>query len=269
MARPVANTSRQNTSRQERASNRQPRDCSNHQYKVLLSQLRIFGLGPAGRLRTVGLTSATSREGVTTIAFNLALYAANCHDLRVLIVDGNHSNPNMHRIFQLPQSPGLAELINECATASECIQDLSTRPKEYWRSTLRKSTKRRGGLLRFIRRNREPFSAPHLSVVTAGKGQTAARESFSEDNDGLLDRISVLFDLVIVDLPPVSSATSCGFPLANLDGVVFVLEAETTSDISAQKSLRQLRQQGAEVLGVAFNKCRVHLPGIIDKKLGD
>ena len=87
--------------------------------------------------------------------------------------------------------------------------------------------------------------------------------------DEFLDTVCEEFDLVIADLPAVSSAASDGFSVSQLDGILVVLQAEKTSDIVAQKSLRRIKADGATVLGVVLNKCRIHLPRWIDKKLGD
>ena len=84
-----------------------------------------------------------------------------------------------------------------------------------------------------------------------------------------LETISSDFDLVIVDLPAMSSAVSFGLSVSQLGGILVVLQAEKTRDLIAQKTLRQLKADGANLLGVVFNKSRIHLPKWIDKRLGD
>lgn len=116
---------------------------------------------------------------------------------------------------------------------------------------------------------REEIPTPQLSVVPAGISDQFAHGFSKLPNEDWLDRVAADFDLVIVDLPEVSSASSCAFQWSDLDGVIFVLAAESTSDIAAQKSLRQIREDGVNVLGIAFNKCRTHLPKWLDKRLGD
>lgn len=267
MANSVASNGRPVVSR--RADARTSRDSSNNSYEVLLARLQSLGYGPGRGQRTVGITSSLRREGVTTVACNLALYAAGCHDWRVLLVDANHSNPNLHRIFHLPQAPGYAELSYAQGPAADCIHDMSANPVESWPPAIRQSIRRGRGLARLIARRREQFPAPQLSVMPAGNSSNGVSDFCVFENEGLLEDLGAPFDLVIVDLPESSSPIGCGSSLSNLDGVLFVLEAETTSDIAAQKTLRQIGADGANVLGVVFNKCRTHLPRWIDKKLGD
>ena len=111
--------------------------------------------------------------------------------------------------------------------------------------------------------------------MTAGGSRTDDGEfrrsecEFKKDIARFLENTRDRFDLVIVDLPSVSELKSCCFSLAQLDGLILVLEAEATSDLAAQKSLQQLKQLGANLLGIAFNKYRSHLPRWIERKLGD
>ena len=239
--------------------NRRIRDTSNNQYKVLLDQLQTLGFGKGGALRTIGLTSSNRREGVTTVACNLALYAASSLGLRVLLVDANSSSPELHKIFQLPQAPGLVDLLNGHVTELECILDMSSRPSKYLPPALRNS---------FRRSRRDPFSGLKLSILPVGNNARGSWNFCGAQDEEFLEKISVDYDLIIVDLPAVNSATNCEFSVSSLDGVLFVLAAEATSDMTAQKSLHQLRQLDANLLGVAFNKCRSHLPKWISRKLG-
>lgn len=226
-----------------------------------------MGFGPGSDLKTIGMIASNRREGVTTICCNLALYAAAQHDWRVLLVDGNRSAPRLHQIFQLQRSPGLAEMLNVQAAEDELVHDLSKRSLGNWPPALRRSFRRHKGLSRFIPWSREDEWAPQLKLLTAGGNDQ--RPIYGHQNNNLFADLAADVDLVIIDLPAVNSAVGPGFPLSNLDGVLFVLEAEATSDIAAQKSLNHIRDAGGNVLGAVFNKYRSHLPKWIDRRLGD
>lgn len=270
MADSTTQNGRLETSRRARTAFRASRGTTkNSKYQALFSRLQTFGFVPGGRKQKVGIVSTGRFEGVTTVAWNLAIHAAGIHGLRVLLVDANHSNPGIHRMFQLQQSPGLAELIHGEAVETDCIRDMSLRPWGSWPAPIRQTFRRGKGIFGFLNPQGQDAEAPQLSIMSAGTQPRGPRSFHESENGGVLDRASAEFELVVVDLPPVNSAASCGFPLSNLDGVIFVLEAEKISDSAAQKSLLQIRQQGAEVLGVAFNKCRSHLPKWIDNRLGD
>lgn len=270
-ARTVASNGR-NVASPRSASNpkRVNRDWSVGQYnETLLNQLYSFGYGPKGHLKTVGFTSAKRLEGVTTVSCNLGLYAADCHRLRVLIVDANHVTPSLQSIFQLKPGPGLSDLQHDPDTSwNECIHDFSGKPLETWPSTLRQSLRRSRGRLRRTR-GRDDSLAPQLSILPAGSGELAANGFGEAHHNGLLVAVRDHFDLIIVDLPAVETSAGGGFPMSELDGLLYVLKAESTSDAVARKGLRHLRLNDGNVLGIVFNQRRTHLPNWIDKRLGD
>ena len=263
MANPTTSNGRPTATHRNRPSSR---NSSNAPYHTLLTGMRSIGYGH-GSMKTLGLTSSNQREGVTTVACNLALCAASCHDLRVVIVDANFSNPSLHRMFQLEQSPGLSDLMNGDAIGSDCIHDMSTLPIKTWPPALRRCF-RPTGLSRFVARNWESVKTPQLSVIPTGSKNLRPTVFHDRDDGGVLEEFCDQFDLVLVVLPAVSMASDGALSVSSLDGVLFVLEAERTSDLEAQRSLRQIKNDGSNVLGVALNKCRTHLPGWIDEKLG-
>lgn len=254
---------------QHPASGPRRHEWSNGQYdEALLTQLYSFGFGPNGPLRTVGLTSAKRGEGVTTVACRLALYAADCHGLHVLLIDGNHASPKLHSVFRIKERPGLLDLLTEDGVSpADCVHDLSSKTLECWPESLRQAIRRGRGSSRRSRSSGDT-PAPKLSILPAGSGDPVAKSGVNFHRDHSLDRLGDRFDLVIVDLPAVESPTGCGFALSDLGGVLFVLKAESTTDVVAQKGLRQLGKNGGNVLGVVFNQRRIHLPLWIDKKLG-
>lgn len=255
---------------QQLSNNSRMYDWSTGQHnEVLLSQLYSFGFGPNGPMRTIGLSSAKRGEGVTTVACNLALYAADCHGLRVLLVDANHANPKLHSAFRVTPSPGLVELLYEDdLNLADCIHDLASNPLECWPAQLRHALRRNRVQSRQFK-TRDPLSTPQLSILPAGCGELLARVIGRPRDDDPFDRMSAHFDLVIVDLPATESPRGCGFPLTDLDGILLVLKAQSTADVVAQKALRQLSKNDGKVLGIVFNQCRTHLPRWIDKRLGD
>ncbi len=262
---PTTHNGRSGASRRERLVPSKP---TNNQFRVLLARLQTLGLG-TGSLKTIGITSSNRREGVSTVACNLALHAASCHDLRVLIVDANFTHPGLHRMFGVSQAPGLSDLLYENAIKSDCIHDMSTRPLKSWPAAIRRSIRRSTGTSGFGARNRKIETAPPLSVLPVGNRSLCATDFPGWSDDEFLETVCEDFDMMIVDLPAVSSAASYGFSVSQLDGVLVVLQAEKTSDMAAQKSLRLIKSNGANVLGVVLNKCRIHLPKWIDNKLGD
>ena len=79
--------------------------------------------------------------------------------------------------------------------------------------------------------------------------------------EGLLPVFKRDFRTVLLDLPPVAES-SVWCPLVGaLDGVILVIEAERTDGRTALHAKQRLLESGANILGVVFNKRRMHIPG--------
>src|SRR5207248_9206164 len=62
------------------------------------------------RLLSVLLTSASPSEGKSTVAAQLAATHANQHK-RTLLSDGDSRRPSAHRLYQVPNSVGLSNVL--------------------------------------------------------------------------------------------------------------------------------------------------------------
>jgi len=65
--------------------------------------------------KVLAVTSATSREGKTTVAAQLAVSIASATGRPTLLIDGDMRAPDVHKIFDIERSPGLCEVLKgEC-----------------------------------------------------------------------------------------------------------------------------------------------------------
>jgi Mrp family chromosome partitioning ATPase len=76
----------------------------------------------------------------------------------------------------------------------------------------------------------------------------------------MVNRLSSSFELVILDLPPVSKSVIGPAMSKALDGVVLVVEAERTRSLSVRATQKTIQVHGGTVLGVVLNKRRSHMP---------
>lgn len=60
---------------------------------------------------SIGITSATRREGKTRVATNMAVSLAKGYKCKTLLVDMNFQNPQLHKIFGTKQGQGVAEAL--------------------------------------------------------------------------------------------------------------------------------------------------------------
>jgi len=62
-------------------------------------------------------------------------------------------------------------------------------------------------------------------------------------------------DIVIADLPPISDDTSTLAIAAKFDGVLLVVQAESTRRAQLRRAYEELRLMHANIVGVVFNNC--------------
>jgi Mrp family chromosome partitioning ATPase len=196
-------------------------------YETLLCRLPWPAAGSGRPLRTLGVTSCLSGEGVSTVAAHLALAAAGIGRAQVLLADANFSRPGVPRIFGVRGRPGLAELLHDHCTLPEVLQ---------------------------------PSPAPNLKLLAAGKPAAGISRAYDAAGlPGLLKELAADFELVVVDLPPAGQAAA--LRLARLlDGVLLVVEAERVHREFAQRVCGLLSRAGAHPVGVALNKWRQRVP---------
>lgn len=195
--------------------------------QTLFARLGLGATDTSRPIRSLGVTSCSRGEGVTTVAAQLAATAARSLGLPVVLVDCNCANPGVHRAFDLPIGPGLRGALSETRPVSEFVQ---------------------------------PSSVANLSLLTAGgPGQGTALELNSPNVACLLGELKQEFSLLIVDLPAIGHGVAAGIG-ALLDGLLLVVEAEKVRWEAAQRTTASLRGAGGNLLGVVMNKRKYHVP---------
>jgi capsular exopolysaccharide synthesis family protein len=197
-------------------------------YRPLLAALA--GLTPAPR--KLGLTSAAHGEGVTTVTAQLACAAACCGMGRVLLVDANLARPALDKLLGLPDGPGLAEVLLEGVTPAEVVQQTSV---------------------------------ANLAVLMAG--QAAGRPFDHEAMTQVIERLQSDFDLIVLDLPACTAGPSTARLAAGLDGVLLVVEAESSRADLVGREKDLLAAAGVRLLGAVLNKRRRYIPTWLQRYL--
>ena len=195
----------------------------NQHYEMLLRSLERTGFD-AESPKVVGLVSCESGAGVSTVASNLAIEAAQGGAEHVLLVDANLAHPKIHRLFSIPASPGLIQAVSGDLPIEECLHGT---PDDL------------------------------LHVLPAGKSRRDVSTSIRTPQiRELLDTLREEFDFIVVDLAPATDL-SMSFPVASLlDGVLLVVEAERNQVDSLKRMKRQFINMNANLLGAVLNKYR-------------
>lgn len=197
-------------------------------FRLLRTRLRYFNVDR--EVRSVLVTSSVPQEGKTTVAWNLARSAAEAGS-RVAILDADFHQSTLAERHGLEPFPGLAELLTDQVRADRAIQQVVVaRPEQ-------------GGESRY------------LAAVTAGAQPPNPLELVeSEAMAGLLRELSELYDLVVIDTPPLS-VLAYSIPLMKLvSGVIVVARLDKTTRDDAHSLLEQLTSLNVSLLGTVANR---------------
>jgi capsular exopolysaccharide synthesis family protein len=172
--------------------------------------------------KTLLVTSALPEEGKSIIAVNLAYAFAQVADQCVIIVDCDLRRPTLHRLYDLPNTAGLTNILMDQCKIDEAIQETE-------------------------------FS--RLSVLTAGAEVTTPTEFLSSQRmTELLQILSQRYTTIILDLPPVL-ATSDALTLApQSSGVLFVLDPKQVNEATVKVAIAQLHAPDITLSGVVLNR---------------
>lgn len=176
---------------------------------------------PKGLSKTLTVTSSREGEGKSTTAYALARTIAKMN-MRVLMIDADLRRPVMHRLFGMPNRFGLAELLSANAELESVIQ-----------TTI----------------------FENLDVITSGTVPPSPTQLLSHSTlDIVLAKVRELYDVVIIDGPPILGMADALLLAAKVDGVVFVVEAEGGTRASLRRALMRLATASPDVLGVVIEK---------------
>jgi succinoglycan biosynthesis transport protein ExoP len=176
---------------------------------------------PDERTQPLLITSAGMGEGKTVVASNLATTLALSNQ-RVLLIDADLRRPRLHRVFELPQEPGLSNLLVGEVVASQVIQKTNV---------------------------------PGLLVLTSGTVPPNPSELLeSKRFKDFLAQLGQHFDWVLIDSPPVLPVTDAMVLSQIVAGVVLVVSADATPLQAARTAVDQLDVARARILGAVLNR---------------
>jgi capsular exopolysaccharide synthesis family protein len=174
-------------------------------------------LSTEGRLKSLVVTSALAGEGKSTFALGLAISAARLHQ-RVLLIDGDLRSPSLHKMLELPNEIGLANLLID------------------------------NGPIPLIQKNTDESEYGNLAVLTAGTGSTDPAKLLSSQRlRRLMSTFENSYDLVIIDAPPTLGMVDAMLLASRASGVLMVGRIDHVSRnevIKASSSLGRLNLIG-------------------------
>ena len=181
---------------------------------------RLYQIADNQPLKKVLVTSSMPAEGKTFVAANLAQSFVRQTDRRVLLIDADLRASRLHLMLGAPNKPGLADYLRGEADVFQVTQI---------------------------------GPSGNLCLIPSGTEVTNPSELlFSERMKHLLERMSQVFDWVIVDSPPALAVHDSSILADMCDGVLFVLRAGSTDHAMAEKASSEFREK--RILGVVLNR---------------
>jgi succinoglycan biosynthesis transport protein ExoP len=173
-------------------------------------------------IRSIAITSATSGIGKSTIAENLARIAAETGK-KVLVVDANLRNPQLHNNLNMVNTKGLSEVLTDGLTLNDVTG------KSHLEDNLFVVT---GGSL---------AAGNPTKLFSSKRMQRFVEEAHEE------------FDLVIYDTTHLIGYLDTHVLTQYVDALILVLGVAKTTRPSFQEALDQLQSSRLPVLGVVAN----------------
>ncbi|HIR30518.1 MAG TPA: CpsD/CapB family tyrosine-protein kinase [Candidatus Faecousia faecavium] len=185
-------------------------------YKLLRTNLG-FSLSDSTGCKVIGVTSAMKGEGKSTTSINMAYTMAQSGG-RVLLMEADLRLPTVAKRLGLKQKPGITNLLVGQVSGNEILQ--------------------RTNLI------------SNLWVASAGDIPPNPAELLGSANmKTTIQTMSEAFDVIIVDLPPITAVTDAVLVSKIVDGMVVVVRQNYCDRDSLEEVVRQLRFANAKILG--------------------
>ena len=196
------------------------------QFIQRLDHLRFAVCGsPAelGRGRCVLITSAIGGEGKTTLAAQLAARCGNA-GMSTILIDSDFRRAALCPLLDVPEGPGLSDVLKDEAAIDEVAIPVQ------------------GGTFYLL-----PAGTPVQDT-----GRLLQSPKFGE----LINKLRQLYDLIIIDSPPVLPVPDALILGRWADGAVIAVRYDISRFPQVERARRQLDNAGITVLGTVINGMR-------------
>jgi capsular exopolysaccharide synthesis family protein len=195
-----------------------PRSMAAEAYRGLRTALYFNANGEGHQV--IQVTSPTTGDGKSTTAANLAVSIAQSGK-RVLLVDADMRKPRQHKIFGMEAQTGLSLLVVGEVGVEAAVQ---------------------------------ASGVPNLSVLPAGPTPPNPAELLTSPRfKEVLDQLRGLYDIVVVDTPPLLAVTDPSVVAPRVDSVLLTIRLSKNARSEAERARQILVGLGATILGVVVN----------------
>lgn len=187
-------------------------------YKTLRTNIRFFLSGDG--CKRFCITSGLASEGKSITILNLAISFAETGK-KVLLIDADLRRPSLARLLIENASPGLSNVLAGLCKPEEAIR-------------------------------REVY--PNMDVMFSGEIPPNPSELLGNNRmQRMIESMSLKYDFILVDTPPVGVVSDVCVMANLLDGVLFLVRQNYTEKESVTRGIKQLEISGAKLMGFVLN----------------
>lgn len=175
-------------------------------------------------IKTLVITSPGPGEGKSTLTANLGVVMAQA-GAKTVILDGDLRKPTLHKIFGIQNDFGLTTLL--------------THPERTWTSVSNQ------------------VATPNLFLIPSGPIPPNPSDLLSSERfEHLLQRVQLEADIILIDSPPVHSASDSLALAAHADGLLLVSQAHATRTDALRDAAQAVYQGRIRLVGLVLNRLR-------------
>lgn len=204
-----------------------PKSPTSEAYRSLRTNIEFSSIDK--EIKTILITSSAPGEGKSTTSCNLALAYAQAGK-KTLIIDCDLRKPSIHKMFKISNRIGLTNMFADNFKFADAVHSFN----EY------------------------------LDILPSGTIPPNPSEILSSQKmRAFIEKVSGVYDRVILDSPPLNAVTDAQILSGIVDGVILVVSSGTTDIEESKRAKEMLVTAKANILGVVL--CRVKSMG---KKYG-
>lgn len=195
-----------------------PKSPISEQYRTLRTNIQFSSLDE--EMQTIMVTSPGPGEGKSTTISNLAVVMAQ-QGKRVLLIDTDLRKPTAHHTFRQTNTRGLTNVLTRQMTVEDAIRETEIE---------------------------------HLSILPSGPVPPNPSELLgSMAMEQLIKNLTLEFDTILFDCPPILAVTDAQIMANICQGVVLVVKSRGTEIEEAIQAKERLENVNAKLLGVVLN----------------
>ncbi len=171
-------------------------------------------------LRVIVLTSPGPSDGKSTTVANLAITFAQ-QGQRTLLIDADLRRAVLDKLFEVERSPGLTDVLVGQAALTDVVRETEV---------------------------------PNLTVLGSGHFPPNPSELLgSTSMRSVLEQARQLYDVVLLDSPPLLAVTDAAVLSTIADGTILIVRMGTTAKSAVRRAKSQLEAVRAPLLGTVLN----------------